>query len=89
MAVLCNDVANIENIPENFRVVNFSADPLFCGAEDFRLQPDSPCSPGNGPIAWCDDVGLDLVGAFGPGCTPTPVRTMTWGEIKALMLKSP
>jgi hypothetical protein len=61
---------------------NFSADPLFCGADngDYRLFMGSPCLPGNHP----DGVDCGLIGALGQGCGPTPVLEMTWGRIKGL-----
>jgi hypothetical protein len=45
---------------------NFPADPKFCdyGQGDLRLQPDSPCLPGQHPaLADCG-----LIGAVGAGC---------------------
>ena len=47
---------------------NFSADPLFCDPDDgnYRLQPDSPCAPGNHPDG--SDCGQSYCGAFPAGC---------------------
>jgi hypothetical protein len=57
---------------------NFSADPLFCGADekDFTLRSDSPCAPPG-------VTGCGLVGALPVGCGPTSVVAASWGEIKA------
>jgi hypothetical protein len=63
---------------------NFQDDPQFCGvlgSGNYYLQSDSPCAPGNTPIPIPD---CGLVGAFPVGCGTTPVRTMTWGEVKYL-----
>ncbi len=43
---------------------NFSADPLFCGGGDYRLDAASPCLPGQHP----DGADCGVVGALGPGC---------------------
>ena len=60
---------------------NYSADPMFCDPEicDVGLLPGSPCLPGNHGGYECG-----LVGAYGEGCGEVPVRTITWGGIKAL-----
>lgn len=57
---------------------NISADPLFCSLEqtDLTLHADSPCAPASNPQCG-------LIGALGVGCDATPVRTSTWGAIKA------
>ncbi len=56
----CNDFVHGPPIPEcGYQVGNFQADPLFCdpGAEDYRLQPGSPCiGAGEGG----EDVGARL-----------------------------
>ena len=61
---------------------NFSADPLFCDAEngDYTLDVCSPCLPGNHP----DGVGCGLIGALGQGCGATAVEETSWGRIKGL-----
>jgi predicted outer membrane repeat protein len=65
---------------------NFSADPLFCGAElgDLTLHEDSPCLPGNHPQGG--DWGL--IGAWDLGCNATgiaeTVEETSWGAIKAI-----
>jgi hypothetical protein len=45
---------------------NFSGEPLFCDrdGDDLRLNPDSPCVPGNHP----DGSECELIGALGVGC---------------------
>ena len=45
---------------------NISVDPLFCGPDDFRLGPKSPCLPENAP------QGCGLIGAYGT-CAATTV----------------
>jgi hypothetical protein len=52
---------------------NFSADPLFCGPDDYHVSTGSPC------------LGLGacgLIGAMSPACGVTAVRRTTWGAIK-------
>jgi hypothetical protein len=58
---------------------NISEDPLFCGApnRDFSLQDESPCAPEH-------NASCGLIGAEPVGCWPTPMRSMTWGKIKAM-----
>jgi hypothetical protein len=72
-----NDVLNIEDPPGG--CVNFSQDPDFCGpmADNYFLQSDSPCAPGNSP--W-PTVGL--IGALPVACGTVKVETTTWGAIK-------
>jgi predicted outer membrane repeat protein len=63
---------------------NFSADPEYCGEPqtgNFDLQSDSPCAPGNHP----KKTACGQIGARPVGCATTPVRKVTWGEIKALL----
>ena len=62
---------------------NFSADPQFCGPVamyDFDLDGGSPCAPGNHP----DGAACGLIGALPASCGGVPVRSLTWGGIKAL-----
>jgi hypothetical protein len=56
---------------------NFSEDPFFCDAEggDLTLDVPSPCCAEN-------NQACGLVGAWGIGCD-TPVRPVSWGELKA------
>jgi hypothetical protein len=52
---------------------NFSADPLFCGTDDYHVSTSSPCAN----FATCG-----LIGALPPACGVTAVRRSTWGAIK-------
>jgi predicted outer membrane repeat protein len=62
---------------------NFSEDPLFCdAAEDYRLDPGSPCLPGNHPYGH--DCGL--IGAHGIGCGLVGAPTGVSGPGNALAL---
>lgn len=59
---------------------NISEDPLFCSTaphddRDWTIHADSPCAPGQSACG--------LIGAWGVGCEPTPVRRASWGRIKA------
>jgi hypothetical protein len=65
-------------------VLNFQADPQFCGSAkswNLLLQSDSPCAPGNMPEPL-EDCGL--IGALPVGCGTAPVKRSTWGQIKDL-----
>ncbi len=53
---------------------NFSADPLFCGPDDYHLSTASPC------------LGLSVCGPLGAlpaACGPTATRRVTWGALKS------
>ena len=60
---------------------NRSVDPGFCEFDpqrasfDVRLQENSP---------MIDPAGCGLIGALGPGCGPTGVRAISWGDLKGL-----
>ena len=84
MNVGCNDLFDIGDIEEGWHAINFSADPMFCGADDLRIQSDSPCAPGNSPVAGCNTFN-ELIGALPADCSVTPVRATTWGQLKALL----
>jgi hypothetical protein len=61
---------------------NLNTDPLFCGdplSGDYTLESGSPCAPGNNACA----AGI---GAFGVGCTSSPVLPATWGRLKSQYL---
>lgn len=61
----------------------FSLDPEFCGipgADNYYLQADSPCAPGNHPTG--ENCGL--IGPLPVGCGPVPVEHKTWGAIKSM-----
>ncbi len=65
---------------------NFSADPQFCGVygtDNFYLQSDSPCAPGNHP----DEEDCGLIGALPVSCGTVASEQKTWGEIKAIYKK--
>lgn len=78
-AVECNDVFGntAGNMPGGVLGTNFSLDPRFCNlaAGNFTLAADSPCLPANNGCGT-------RVGAFGPGCTASPVEYTTWGRLK-------
>ncbi len=62
--------------------LNFSHDPEFCGidgSDNYYLQSDSPCAPGNPPFP-----GVGLIGALPVECGTTPVEHKTWGAVKAI-----
>ena len=62
---------------------NISVDPQFCGVEDsqnYHLQGDSPCAPGNHP----DGADCGLIGALSAGCGTVPTSSTTWGKVKSL-----
>jgi hypothetical protein len=61
---------------------NISENPQFCGVWDsgnWELQSDSPCAPGNHP----DGYACGRIGAKGVGCSVTPTRRTSLGELKA------
>ncbi len=54
---------------------DFSADPLFCGSDDYHLSTASPC------------LGLGvcgLIGALPAACGPTATHRVTWGALKSV-----
>jgi hypothetical protein len=59
---------------------NVSVDPMFCGLAQgsFEVSALSVCVDGNSP-AGCGWIGVGRI-----GCNGTPVRPVTWGQIKAL-----
>ncbi|HEX5131162.1 MAG TPA: right-handed parallel beta-helix repeat-containing protein [Candidatus Krumholzibacteria bacterium] len=80
IVVVCNDFANINDAPPVFRVANFSSDPSFCSATDYRVMPSSPCAPGQSPLG----TNCGLIGALPADCSTTPVESRTWGGVKAI-----
>lgn len=56
---------------------NISADPLFCGPEDYHLHAESPCAPFSDPNPDCDRIG-----AWDVGCGASPATRASWGAIK-------
>jgi hypothetical protein len=62
---------------------NFYLDPQFCDpdAGNYRLQKGSPLA---GPFEDEDHSSCEApIGAFGEGCTATPVLDTSWGHLKA------
>ena len=81
---ICNDVIASDPGCINLVFANFSLDPQFCGvpgSNNYYLQEDSPCAPGNHPNGenWCG-----LIGPLPVGCGTVPVEKMTWGAIKSI-----
>jgi hypothetical protein len=84
----CNDVWN--NTPDNYGAQcgdqtglsgNISNDPEFCGilgSDNYYLQSDSPCAPGNHPDGW----QCGLIGLLPVGCGPISAKETTWSELK-------
>ncbi len=65
---------------------NFSADPLFCDAEngDYALDANSPCIPGNHP----NGVDCGLIGALGLGCgAPPPTGACCFADGSCVVLE--
>ncbi len=63
---------------------NFTADPAFCSRapdadQNWALQDDSPCAPGNHP----HQADCGLVGASAVGCGADPSTGSSWGRVKA------
>jgi hypothetical protein len=62
---------------------NISVDPQFCGlagANNYGLQSDSPCAPGNHP----DGYSCGRIGARDVACDPVATKSTTWGAVKAM-----
>jgi hypothetical protein len=60
----------------------FMADPQFCGVRgtnNFYLQSDSPCAPGNHPKG----IDCGVIGALGVTCGEVETEHKTWGNIKS------
>ncbi len=71
------DSALVDQFP-----TSFLADPQFCGvrgSNNFYLQSDSPCAPGNHPG---NERGL--IGALPVMCGEVATEHKTWGNIKSL-----
>lgn len=56
---------------------NFSADPGFCGAEDYTIRANSPCAPPG--LTGCGQVG-----ALPVACGASGIEPLSWGRVKAL-----
>lgn len=64
---------------------NISLDPQFCAVdpvqtENYFLQSDSPCAPGNHPQGY----GCGLIGGAPVGCSTVSIRSKTWSGIKQM-----
>lgn len=62
---------------------NISCPPQFCGvnpqeSENFYLQSDSPCAPGNHP----DGYPCGVIGKYPVNCGTNALETRSWGNIK-------
>jgi hypothetical protein len=86
--IACNDVFNCQEpyagqCPDLTDVDgNFSEDPQYCGVEgsnNYYLQSDSPCAPGNHPYGYA----CDLIGCWPVNCGDVPTERRTWGDIKS------
>ncbi len=78
-SIHCNLVmGSSSNCPHYFD--NFSANPMFCGVDNYRLQAESPCAPGNQP----NGIDCGLIGPLPVGCGTVSVEMKTWGSIKAM-----
>jgi hypothetical protein len=76
----CNDILGSSNCDA---YNDFNLDPQFCGipgSDNYYLQSDSPCAPGNDPVGgYCG-----LIGPLPVGCSTVDVENKSWGEIKAI-----
>ena len=76
LAIGCSDIfgnAGGNNLPSGslLQTVIVNVDPLFCGGpgtDDYNLQTDSPCAPGQHPYG----LDCDLIGAYPVGCGSAP-----------------
>ena len=72
------DAALVQQFPSCF-----IADPQFCGipgSDNFYLQSDSPCAPGNHPSG----NACGIIGALPVLCGSVKTESRTWGSVKAL-----
>jgi hypothetical protein len=62
---------------------NISVDPQFCGvpgSDNYYLQSDSPCAPGNHPdVYYCG-----LIGVLPVDCGTTTAKKTSWSAVKSL-----
>jgi len=90
--VLCN---NIFNNGENYAIMDFpdptgldgniSVDPQFCSIDpvaynNYFLQGDSPCAPGNHPSGY----PCGLIGCKPVGCASVGIEKTDWSKVKQL-----
>jgi hypothetical protein len=77
----CNDLWNNETGNGGYPVdaTDLLVNPFFCDVPnlDFTLHEDSPCAAANNPT--CGQIG-----AFGVGCGPVSLESLSWGRIKGL-----
>jgi len=77
--IMCNDLwDNADGAGAcTLGVNNFSEDPMFCDPsnDDFSIDEDSPCAPGNTP------GGCELVGALPVGCRSVPLGHLGIGAL--------
>jgi hypothetical protein len=77
----CNDLWNNETGNGAYPVdaTDLLVNPFFCDVPnlDFTLHEDSPCAAANNPT--CGQIG-----AFGVGCGPVSLESLSWGRIKGL-----
>ena len=68
--------SGVHSCPEAWRSTQIFADPLFCnpGLDDYHVVQSSPAL-----------AGPEVFGAYDtPGCAEVPVRSTTWGRLKAM-----
>ncbi len=60
---------------------NAQSDPMICNwhTEEFGVASGSVCAAGNLPSGCTGQIG-----AYGVGCASTPVRSVSWGEMRSL-----
>jgi hypothetical protein len=78
-----NASARDDSLTAHYTPSCFVGDPQFCGVPDsdnYYLQSDSPCAPGNHPNA----IDCGLIGALPVLCGVVKVEARTWGSIKAV-----
>lgn len=90
LSMACNDVYNNS---ENYTITGFpdptglngniSVDPQFCSIDpvaydNYNLQGDSPCAPGNHPSGYA----CGLIGGEPVGCGTTGTEKTNWSKVK-------
>jgi hypothetical protein len=92
IGLLCNDVFNngvnydIMDLPDPTGLGgNISVDPQFCSIDpvaynNYFLQSDSPCAPGNHPQGYA----CGLIGCKPVGCGTTGSQKTNWSKVKQL-----
>jgi hypothetical protein len=92
LTMACN---NVYNNTENYAITafpdptgqngNISVDPQFCSIDpvaynNYHLQSDSPCAPGNHPSGYA----CGLIGCESVGCATTGTEKTSWSKVKQL-----